>query len=60
MIKYIHFNYLAFAVPLFTGLMFLEYYVSVRRGNNYYSFDEADANINVGISERVCDLFTTG
>lgn len=55
------FNYLAFAVPLFTGLMLLEYYVGVKRKKEHlFSFDEAVANINVGIAERLTDLFTTG
>jgi sterol desaturase/sphingolipid hydroxylase (fatty acid hydroxylase superfamily) len=49
------------AVPVFTGLMLLEYYISVRREkHHYFSFDEAVANINVGIAERLTDLFTTG
>ncbi len=56
-----HFNYLAFAVPVFTGLMLLEYYAGLRTQKEYlFSFDEAVANINVGIAERLCDLFTTG
>lgn len=54
-------NYLSLAVPLFTGLMLLEYYVGVKRNKqHYFSFDEAVANINVGIAERLTDLFTTG
>lgn len=53
-------NYLALAVPVFTGLMFLEYYVGVKqKKEHYFSFDEAVANVNVGIGERLCDLFTT-
>lgn len=56
-----HLNILSLAVPVFTGLMLLEYYVSVRRKkDHFFSFDEAVANINVGIAERLCDLFTTG
>lgn len=56
-----HLNFLAFAVPLFTGLMLLEYYVSTKKNKqHYFSFDEAVANINVGIAERLTDLFTTG
>ena len=54
-------NYLAFAVPLFTGLMLLEYYAGVKqKKQHYFSFDEAVANVNVGIAERLTDLFTTG
>lgn len=56
-----HLNILSLAVPVFTGLMLLEYYVSVRRKkDHFFSFDEAVANINVGIAERLSDLFTTG
>jgi sterol desaturase/sphingolipid hydroxylase (fatty acid hydroxylase superfamily) len=54
-------NYLALAVPFFTGLMFLEYYLSVKKGKTInFHFNEAIANINVGIGERLSDLFTTG
>lgn len=56
-----HFNYLAFAVPFFTGLMYLEYYWSVKKNKaGNFNFNEAVANINVGIAERLSDLFTTG
>jgi len=56
-----HLNYLALAVPFFIGLMYLEYYLSKKKdkGDNFH-FDEAVANINVGIAERLSDLFTTG
>lgn len=53
-------NWLALAVPFFVGLMYLEYVVSKRRTKEIYHFEEAIANINVGIAERLCDLFTTG
>ena len=56
-----HLNYLAFAVPLFTGLMLLEYYLSRRKaaGRNF-DFRETIANLNVGIAERLSDLFMAG
>jgi len=53
-------NILAFAIPLFAGLMLLEYYLSRRNGKQYFHFDEVVANANVGIGERLGDLFTTG
>ena len=53
-------NFLALAVPFFVGLMLLEYMVSVRKGKQYFQFSEAIANINVGIAERLSDVFTTG
>jgi len=40
--------------------MLLEYYLSRKKGKQYFHFDEAVANINVGIGERLGDLFTTG
>src|SRR5215218_8889306 len=53
-------NYLAFAVPLFLLLMWMEYHFSRKRGKQTHRFDESVANLNVGIAERLCDLFTTG
>ncbi len=53
-------NFLALAVPFFIGLMLLEYHVSRKKGKKYFHFDEAIANINVGIAERLSDIFTTG
>lgn len=52
-------NYLAFAVPLFLGLMWLEYYLSSKQHRTLHHVDESIANLNVGIAERLCDLFTT-
>lgn len=56
-----HLNYIAFAIPLFTGLMATEYYFSVKKGlQDNFRFSEVVANLNVGIVERMTDLFTTG
>jgi len=55
-----HLNLLAFAVPLFVGFMLLEYYVSRKKGLRHFQFSESVANINVGIAERLADLYTTG
>lgn len=55
-----HLNLLAFAVPLFIFFMFLEYYVSIKKGKKFFHFNEAVANVNVGIAERLGDLFVTG
>ena len=55
-----HLNLLAFAVPLFTGLMLLEYYLSRKKEKALFHFNEAVANLNVGIAERLSDLFTAG
>lgn len=53
-------NLLAFAVPLFTGFMLLEFYYSRKKEKKVFHFEEAVANLNIGIAERVTDLFTTG
>ncbi|HMO31921.1 MAG TPA: sterol desaturase family protein [Lacibacter sp.] len=53
-------NWLATAVPFFILLMLLEFYVSKRKGKQVFSFEESVANLNVGIAERLCDVFTTG
>jgi sterol desaturase/sphingolipid hydroxylase (fatty acid hydroxylase superfamily) len=53
-------NYLALAVPLFMFFIGLEYYYSKRKGKNYFQYAESIANLNVGIAERLLDVFTTG
>lgn len=55
-----HFNYLALAVPLFVGLMLLEFFVAKRQGKNIFNFTNSIANINVGIAERLLDTLVTG
>lgn len=53
-------NYLALAVPLFMFFIGIEYYYSKRKGKNFYQYAESVANLNVGIAERLLDIFTTG
>ncbi|HMR91123.1 MAG TPA: sterol desaturase family protein [Chitinophagaceae bacterium] len=53
-------NYLALAVPFFLFFMLLEYYYSRKKGKNLFQYAESVANINVGIAERLLDIFTTG
>ena len=53
-------NYLAFAVPLFLFFMALEYLYSKKKGKKRFRFAESVANLNVGIAERLMDVFTTG
>ena len=55
-----HFNYLAFAVPLFIGLMILEFFVAKKRGKKFFNFTNSIANVNVGIAERLLDTLITG
>ncbi|TCZ68322.1 sterol desaturase family protein [Flaviaesturariibacter aridisoli] len=53
-------SWIALAVPLFVGLMYVEYRVSLRRRLPVHRFHEAVANLNVGMAERLTDLFTSG
>ncbi len=53
-------NYLAFAVPLFLFFMGLEYLYSKKKKKDLFRFAESVANINVGIAERLLDVFMTG
>lgn len=53
-----HQTYIAFAVPLFLFFMGLEYFYSKRKGKNFFQFAESVANLNVGIAERLLDIFT--
>lgn len=53
-----HQKYLAFAVPFFLFFIAMEYFYSKRKGKNYFQFAETVANLNVGIAERLLDVFT--
>ena len=53
-------NYLAFAIPLFLFFIGLEYWYSRKKGKNLFHFAESVANLNVGIAERLLDVFMTG
>jgi sterol desaturase/sphingolipid hydroxylase (fatty acid hydroxylase superfamily) len=51
---------MAWAVPLFLGLMGIEYLVARKTGKNYFGFSSTISNINIGIAERLLDTFTVG
>lgn len=53
-------NYIAFAVPLFLFFIGWEYWYTKKKGKNFFQFAESIANLNVGIAERLTDVFTTG
>lgn len=53
-------NYIGLAVPFFLLFIGLEYLYSRRKGKNFYQYAESVANLNVGIAERLLDLFMTG
>lgn len=55
-----HFNWLAFAVPLFLLFIGLEYLVAKRQKKNYFHFNNSVANLNIGVGERLLDSFTVG
>jgi alkylglycerol monooxygenase len=53
-------NYIAFAVPLFLFFIGWEYLYSKLKGKNFFQYAESVANLNVGIAERLLDVFMTG
>lgn len=55
-----HFNYMALAIPFFLFFIGWEYWYTRRKGRNFYQYAESVANLNVGIAERLTDVFTTG
>ncbi len=52
-------NYLAFILPVFFIFCAIEYYISIKKEKKVFRFSETISNLNVGIFERTCDLFTT-
>lgn len=55
-----HLNWIAFSIAGFMFFIGLEYLISRRTGKNYFQFAESVANLNVGIAERLLDIFVTG
>lgn len=53
-------NLLAFAVPLFIGIMLLEYFVSRKKNPGYFNLHNSVANVSIGIAERLSDIFIAG
>ncbi|MFM2360737.1 MAG: hypothetical protein RLY16_2730 [Bacteroidota bacterium] len=54
------FNLLAFAVPIAVAFILIEYQIGKRRNKDLFQLNEAVANLNVGIAERITDLFVGG
>ena len=52
-------NLLGLVIPLFLFFIGLEYYYSKRKRKNLFQYAESIANLNVGIAERLLDIFTT-
>lgn len=53
-------NVLAFAVPLFIGLMLAEYLIAKKRKLQYFNLHNSIANVSIGIMERLSDVLITG
>lgn len=53
-------NLIGLAVPFFLFFIGLEYWHCRKTGKNYFQFSESIANLNVGIAERLTDVFATG
>ncbi|MGX5816783.1 sterol desaturase family protein [Chitinophaga lutea] len=53
-------NWIAFSIAGFLFFIGLEYLISRRTGKNYFQFAESVANLNIGIAERLLDIFVTG
>lgn len=53
-------NILGFAVPLFIGLMLLEYAIAKKRKLPYFNLQNSIANVSIGIAERLCDVLVAG
>lgn len=55
-----NYNWIAFSIAGFMFFIGLEYLISRKTGKNYFQFAESVANLNVGILERLLDIFVTG
>lgn len=55
---FLNLNYMAAAVPLFLFFIGLEYFLSKRLGKPVFKFNTSIANMNVGVAERLIDMFT--
>lgn len=53
-------NYMALAVPVFLFFIGLEYAFSKILHRPVFNFNSSIANMNVGVAERLIDLFTAG
>jgi len=53
-------NILGFAIPFFVGLILLEYFISKKKGLQYFNLQNSIANISIGIAERLADVFVAG
>lgn len=54
------FHLIAFAIPIIFSLIGLEYYFSIKKGKQNFSFTSSVSNISIGIAERLAQLFLGG
>lgn len=52
-------NILAFAIPVFLLFIIVEYYLVQKKNKKKFHFEETISNINIGIVERISDLFVS-
>jgi alkylglycerol monooxygenase len=55
-----HLNILGLAIPFFIFFILLEYYLSKRKGHNWFNLQNSMTNISVGIAERLTDILVAG
>lgn len=55
-----HFNVLAFAIPLFVCLMLIEFLIAKKKGLEYFGLHNSIANVSIGVAERLCEVLVAG
>ena len=50
-------NYLAFSIPFFVLLIYIEYYITKKKKLGGFELHSVIANLSVGIAERLLDVF---
>lgn len=55
-----HFNVLAFAIPLFVCLMLIEFLIARKKGLEYFGLHNSIANVSIGVAERMCEVLVAG
>ncbi|MGC4035757.1 MAG: sterol desaturase family protein [Chitinophagaceae bacterium] len=53
-------NFIGFSIPFFIGLILLEFFISRKKGLEYFNLHRSIANISIGIAERLTDVFIAG
>ncbi len=55
-----HLNILGLAIPLFVFFILLEYFISMKKGHDWFNLQNSITNISVGIAERLSDIMVAG